>query len=119
MPISKAYPISEVMDTLAKHIRETNRKVFIAYILLGAETDTPEHAKALVELINRYEDEAYLFHVNLINFHEIPGQIDFKRTTSDKLQTFRDILHNSGVRTTVRQDFGESIDAACGQLAAD
>jgi 23S rRNA (adenine-C8)-methyltransferase len=119
MPISKAYPIHEVMNTLAEHIRETNRKVLIAYILLGGVTDSTDHARALVELINRYEDEAYLFHVNLINFHEVPGKVDFRRTSEDKLQKFRNILYDAGIRTTVRQDFGESIDAACGQLGVD
>ncbi len=119
VPISKKYSIKEVMDALARHIRITNRKVFIAYILLGDVTDSRGHAEALAKLIKSYKEEAYLFHVNLINFHEISGEVGFKSTTENKLERFRKVLYDAGIRTTVRQDFGENIDAACGQLSSD
>jgi 23S rRNA (adenine-C8)-methyltransferase len=117
VPIAKTYSIKEVMDALANHIDKTNRKVFLAYILFGGITDSLEHAEKLVELINSYEKQSYLFHVNLINYHQISGHSGFRKTTEAKLERFRKILHDAGIRTTVRQDFGEHIDAACGQLS--
>lgn len=117
VPIAKSYPVRVIMDALADHIRKTNRKVFIAYILLGGVTDTYKHAEELARLINSYEEESYLFHVNLINYHEIPGEMEFKKSSEENLERFRKILYDAGIRTTVRQDFGESIDAACGQLS--
>ncbi|MBD3366294.1 23S rRNA (adenine(2503)-C(2))-methyltransferase RlmN [candidate division WWE3 bacterium] len=117
MPVSKSYPVVAVMEALAEHIRVTNRKVFIAYILLGGVTDSLEHAQALAGLINSFE-EAYLFHVNLINYHEVPGG-KFKRCSEASLERFRKALFDAGIRSTVRQDFGEGIDAACGQLGGE
>lgn len=35
MPITKTYPLGQVLDTLDQHIRQTNRKVFLAYIMLN------------------------------------------------------------------------------------
>lgn len=116
MPISKAYPIPAVMEVLAKHIRVTNRKVLLAYMLLKDVTDTRGHAQALAELIKSYPKEAYLFHVNLINYHEVGGAA-FRRSANEKVHQFKQILYDHGIRCTVRQDFGEDIDAACGQLS--
>ncbi len=115
MPISKTFPIQEVMGALRDHILKTNRKVLIAYILLRDVNDSVDHARALAELLNSYEVVRGLFHVNLINMHEVDG-IPFKRTSLERLEAFRAVLHKHGIRTTVRQDFGEDIDAACGQL---
>jgi len=117
MPVSKIYPIKDVMDVLAKHIRVTNRKVFIAYILFGGLTDSEKHANGLVELLRSYKEELYLFHVNLINYHEISRDPEFKKTSRKQMERFQNILDKAGIRTTVRQDFGEGIDAACGQLS--
>ncbi len=116
MPISKTYPITDVMDALVDHIKVTKRKVFIVYTLLGGVNDTSIHAKALAELLNSYKNASYLFHVNLINYHEIAGE-KFKKSSTADVKTFREILKNKGVVNTLRQDFGESIDAACGQLS--
>ncbi len=115
MPISKTFPIQDVMSALRTHILRTHRKVLIAYILLKDVNDSVDHARALADLLNSHEDVKGLFHVNLINMHEVAG-IQFKRTSSERLEAFRAILHKWGIRTTVRQDFGEDIDAACGQL---
>jgi len=119
MPISKVYPIKNVMGALAEHIRVTNRKVLIAYILFGSLTDSEKHAKGLVDLLRFYKKEFYLFHVNLINYHEISNDSGFKKTSKRKLERFQNILNSAGIRTTVRQDFGEGIDAACGQLSGN
>jgi len=116
MPISKTFPLVDVMDSLEEHILKTNRKVLIAYVLLGGFNDTKEHAIALAEMLNSYEKVKHLFFVNLINFHEVAG-IKFKRPSQRAVDDFRAILQSYGIRNTLRQDFGERIDAACGQLS--
>ncbi len=115
IPMAVSYPIPEVMQALADHIRRTNRKVFIVYLLLGGVNDSPKHAEALAALLNSFKDVSYLFHVNLVNYHRIPTG-EFRKTTQEDLDRFRNILSRENIINTVRQDFGESIDAACGQL---
>ena len=47
MPITKTYPLGQVLDTLDQHIRQTNRKVFLAYIMLKDVNDSDRHAEQL------------------------------------------------------------------------
>ena len=116
MPIAKTYHIADVLEALEKHILATNRKVLIAYILLGGVNDSEDHAVALAEMLNSYGKVKSLFHVNLINLHEVEG-IGFKRSSGKAVDAYRWVLLKKGVRNTLRQDFGEGIDAACGQLS--
>lgn len=118
MPINKAYSIDEVFKTLNEHIAETNRKVFVAYILLEEVNDTMKHANALVQLIKKQGKKAYLYHVNLIRFHPGPTIEGFKRPATDRVDNFKRYLTEHGVSCTLRQSFGIGIDAACGQLFA-
>ena len=54
--------------------------------------------------------------VNLIPFNPFDGN-DFRRSRSNAIRAFRDILHKHKIRATVRKTRGDDIDAACGQLA--
>lgn len=116
MPISKRYPILDVMQELESYILKTNRKVLVAYLLLGDINDSKNHAEALARLLNSYPRVKGLFQVNLINFHEALG-LTFKKSNSKSVEVFRETLQKHGIVNTLRQDFGESIDAACGQLS--
>lgn len=118
MPVTKAYPIDKVFNALNEYIAITNRKVFIAYLLINGVTDTPEHAKALAHLLKRQGPKAYLYHVNLIKFHESNVVKGFKQPNEMGVEKFGELLRNRGIDYTVRQSFGEEIDAACGQLTA-
>lgn len=116
MPISKKYPITDIMRELEFYILKTNRKVLVAYLLLGDVNDSKNHAEALAKLLNSYLKVKGLFQVNLINFHEVPN-LPFKRSNPKSVWIFREILQENAIANTLRQDFGESIDAACGQLS--
>lgn len=117
MPITRKYPIHEVMHALDAHVSKTKRKVFIVYALLNHFNDTIEHAVALADLIKarRY---SYLYHINLLRFNA--GLLDsrFERSPTDRVKKFRGALRKMGMKHTLRQSFGLGINAACGQLYA-
>ena len=117
MPITRKYPIDEVMKAIDEHVRKTKRKVFIAYALFSDFNDSVEHAKSLADLIKSRKN-SYLYHVNLIRYN--PGSADsrFKRPSVARVYKFRETLLRMRVRHTLRQSFGTNIDAACGQLHA-
>lgn len=119
MPITKAYPIESVMATLRQHINLTNRKVFIAYILLDGITDSPDHAQELAKLLVNQGPKRYLFHVNLITYNPIRSDstTKFTQSQSTAVKTFTSILTTHNIKWTIRKSFGTEIDAACGQLA--
>jgi len=118
MPITNSYPIDKVFDTLNAYIQKTNNKVFIAYLLLAGVNDSLDHAAALAELIKNQGKKSYLYHVNLIRYNPGPSKTAFIRPDTDAVKAFQDKLHYYHITVTLRQDFGVSIAAACGQLAA-
>lgn len=116
MPINKIYSLLNVMKSLDKHIEKTKRRVFLAYLLLKNINDSTDHAEALATLIKRRDKNAYLYFVNLINFHPGDKRIPFDRTSARKLKEFTNILTSRNIKYSIRQSFGEEIGAACGQL---
>lgn len=118
MPITRAYPIEKVMAAIDKHLKITNHKVFIAYILLAGVNDSPRHAQALADLIKVSINRLKLLHVNLIRYNAGDSLTVYRKPTNSTVEKFQVILTQNQVHHTLRQDFGADIQAACGQLAA-
>ena len=112
MPISKAYKLKDLMDTIKKYIAKTNRRVTFEYIMLDGINDTEKCAKELVKLIKGLN-----CYVNLIPYNETEN-IDFNRSKKMQILAFYDILKVNGIAVTIRREFGGKVDAACGQLRA-
>ena len=113
MPISKRYPLNELMYSIKKYIDITNRRVTFEYIMLEGINDSEGCALELSKLLSGVN-----CYVNLIPYNETEN-IEFKRTKNDKLMKFYDILKKNRINVTVRKEFGSKVDAACGQLRAN
>ena len=113
MPINKAYPLNELMETIKEYINKTNRRVTFEYIMLDNVNDSEENAKELALLLKGIN-----CYVNLIPYNETEN-IEFTRTKEWKIMKFYDILKQNKINVTIRQEFGGSVDAACGQLRAN
>ena len=113
MPISKAYKLNELMDSIKEYIKITNRRVTFEYIMLENINDTHECAKELSNLLKNLN-----CYVNLIPYNETEN-IGFKRTKKMQILAFYDILKKNGINVTIRKEFGSKVDAACGQLRAN
>ena len=113
MPINKAYPLNELMKVIKEYISVTNRRVTFEYIMLEDVNDFEKEALELVKLLRGIN-----CYVNLIPYNETEN-IQFKRTKEWKIMKFYDILKSNNINTTIRKEFGGSVDAACGQLRAN
>jgi len=118
IPITRAYPIEKVFTAIDDHLKVTNHKVFISYVLMKDVNDSVDHATALAELIRQTPDRIRLCHINLIRYNSGPSLTTYQRPDRDKIDRFMEVLENNRVHHTLRQDFGLKIAAACGQLAA-
>lgn len=116
MPITKAYPIEAVMKVLDERIRATNRRIFLAYLLLKGVNDSQKHAQAVVDLIKKRGRHWYLYHVNLIRYNPGPSMVEFKAPTEKTVKNFIEVLDKNNISWSLRQSFGQKIFAACGQL---
>ena len=113
MPINKAYPLNELMKVIKEYISKTNRRITFEYIMIENVNDSEKEALELVKLLKGIN-----CYVNLIPYNETEN-IQFKRTKEWKIVKFYDILKSNKINTTIRKEFGGSVDAACGQLRAN
>ena len=112
MPISKGYKMEELMEAVKYYEKEAGRRVTFEYIMLKGVNDTLECAEQLVKLIR-----GTLAYVNLIPYNPV-DENSFQRSDDKQVHKFFSYLMQHGVNTTVRKEFGNDIDAACGQLRA-
>ncbi len=112
VPINKKYPIKELLAACQRYLPDAPRDfITFEYVMLDGVNDSIEHAKELAKLT---KDTPCKF--NLIPFNTFSG-ISFKRSKSESIRIFRDVLMQAGYVVTVRKTRGDDIAAACGQLA--
>jgi 23S rRNA (adenine2503-C2)-methyltransferase len=112
VPINRRHPIKDLLDACWHYVEKQNaRNVTFEYVMLDGVNDKPEHARQLVQLLRGHPAK-----VNLIPFNPFPGT-RYRRSSSEAIERFRDIVIKGGVIATIRRTRGDDIDAACGQLA--
>ena len=110
VPINQKYPLKDLLAACDDYTQATSRRVSYEYVMLAGVNDAPELAYELGELL-----QGKLAHVNLIPVNPSAGA--FNRPNGHTIFRFQTILHEFGVRTTIRAEKGVEISAACGQLA--
>ncbi len=118
MPVNKRYPVRDLIRAAREYTRKTRRRVSFEYILLKEKNDSPEQARTLALRLREGapEDQALLFHVNLIPWNPVPGT-PLSRSDRKRVLAFQAVLKEEGIPCTVRVERGADIGAACGQLA--
>jgi 23S rRNA (adenine2503-C2)-methyltransferase len=115
VPINRKYPIAELMDACLRYLDAAPRDfITFEYCMLDGVNDTPEHAAALVALVQHRVS----CKLNLIPFNPFPAS-GLKRSPRERVSAFAKTLQDAGIVTTVRKTRGDDIDAACGQLAGE
>jgi 23S rRNA (adenine2503-C2)-methyltransferase len=112
MPVNERHPLAVVLAACRAHHAQTNRTVFIEYVMLAGVNDRPEQALELARLLG----PGYTFKVNLIPYN--PTDSVYEGSSRQAIAAFAAVLTEHGVPATVRLTRGRDIAAACGQLAA-
>ena len=113
VPLNRKYPIGEVLAACRDYVGEGRRRVTIEYVMLKDVNDQDSHAHALVKTLATVPAK-----VNLIPFNPFPQTV-YQRSSMQRIERFRNILHAAGMVTITRKTRGDDIDAACGQLAGE
>ncbi len=117
MPINRRWKIEELL-TAAKEFEKSlkrGERFTFEYVLLGGVNDSDGHARELAKLLNDYELNRVK--INLIP-HNSAEPLQYKPSTGEQIERFKDILESKGIFAFVRRPRGRDIYAACGQLAA-
>lgn len=112
VPINRKYPIRELLAACLRYIEKAPRDfVTFEYVMLKGINDSVEQARELVGTVKPVPCK-----INLIPFNPFADS-GYVRSDNAAVSAFRDVLLQAGLTATVRRTRGDSIDAACGQLA--
>ncbi|RMW98903.1 23S rRNA (adenine(2503)-C(2))-methyltransferase RlmN [Allofranklinella schreckenbergeri] len=119
VPLNKKYPLAELMAACRRYLQYAPRDfITFEYCMLAGVNDQPEHAQALLDLLNTDGLGVGWCKLNLIPFNPFPDS-GLVCSTPHDVQAFAKVLLDAGVVVTVRKTRGDDIDAACGQLAGE
>lgn len=117
VPSARAYKLDRLMQSIATYQERTKKRVFVEYVMLGPDFNClEEHARELGELLQGRDVV-----VNLIPWNPIlsPG-MEFKAPVHGATAAFKRILKEEyGLPSTLRQEKGQDVSAACGQLVLE
>ncbi|MBL9200054.1 MAG: 23S rRNA (adenine(2503)-C(2))-methyltransferase RlmN [Opitutaceae bacterium] len=112
VPVAKKWPLDELMAACRSYSETTGRRIFYEWTLIEGKNDSPDHARAVGELLRGLPAQ-----VNLIPLNPTTGY-DGAPTHSEAAKRFQKILADEfELPSTVRQRRGIDIAAGCGQLA--
>ncbi len=111
MPMNKAYPLKEVLDTIRSFPKGKQRRISFEYIVFGGYNHSASHVKELARVL-----QGIACRINLIRFHSIPDS-HLKPPSEADLNQFKTLLEAKGFITIIRKSRGQDINAACGMLA--
>lgn len=110
MPVSRRYPVEELLQVCREYAGETGRRITFEYALVRGRTDTREQIRLLADRL-----KGMLCHVNLIPLNEVK-ETEFSGTSRKRAAEIAEYLESRGIPATVRRELGADIQAACGQL---
>ena len=119
VPLNRKYPLAELLDACNRYLVHAPRDfITFEYCMLDGVNDQPEHARALIDLVQRHAGRGVSCKFNLIPFNPFE-QSGLTRSPQPQVLAFARLLSDAGIVTTVRKTRGDDIAAACGQLAGD
>lgn len=114
VPTSKAYPLDKLMQVVDEHLAaRDNRLVMVEYCMLEGVNDSIETAHLLGKLL-----AGRSVHVNLIPYNTTEVGAQYRSPSMEAIRAFHAVLREEyNLKATVRENHGNDIDGACGQLA--
>ncbi|KAF5830020.1 hypothetical protein DUNSADRAFT_15164 [Dunaliella salina] len=118
VPSAKAYHIDKLIESVAAYQHLSKQRIFVEYVLLAGVNDGAEHAHQLGALLSGLK-----VLLNLIPWNPVLAAKeahDYSAPSQESILQFQSIVRsNYHVPTTVRQEKGQDIAGACGQLALE
>jgi 23S rRNA (adenine2503-C2)-methyltransferase len=110
MPINKKWDIATLLAALRAFPLEPRRRLTFEYVLLAGVNDSDDDADRLVRLLRGFRCK-----VNLIPFNPHPAS-PYARPAEDRIRSFQAQLRAGGLAVYLRDNRGNDVLAACGQL---
>jgi len=110
VPVSKIYPLKDLITACREYTGKTNRIITFEYIMIKGVNSSREDAIELAKLLKGLKCK-----VNTIVFNQVKA-IDYYPPSKEEARLFMKTLKAGGVNAIGRKPKGADIDAGCGQL---
>ena len=120
VPAAKQWPLHELIEALDDHLNSVSRHsgshdgLMVEYVLLKGVNDRREDADELIALLRGKPVMLNLIPYNPNVTATLHG---FEAPSIESCRAFGKIVIEGGLRVRLREEFGQDINAACGQLA--
>ena len=120
VPAAKQWPLHELIEALDDHLNSVSRHsgshdgLMIEYVLLKGVNDRREDADQLIALLRGKPVMLNLIPYNPNVTATLHG---FEAPSIESCRAFGKVIIEGGLRVRLREEFGQDINAACGQLA--
>lgn len=108
IPLAKNYPLPAIISALKFFAEKTSRRLTIEYCLIDGVNSAPAQAKQLKKLLRGLPVQ-----INLIPLNPTPN-CSYQTPSANTIRKFQNELRD--LPTTLREEKGRDINAACGQL---
>jgi 23S rRNA (adenine2503-C2)-methyltransferase len=110
MPVNRKYPLADLMRAADGYAEKTGRRVSFEYAMIDGVNDSEAQAGQLVRLLR-----GRLCHVNLIPLNQSLDP-SLRPSRPEQILAFQQVVADAHIPCTIRQNKGQDILAACGQL---
>ena len=112
MPITRRYPLSQVLSAMKDFPLTQRRRITAEYVLIAGINDSPADARKLARRLRGIPVK-----INVIPFNPDPRYLpEFRRPSEESIEAFVEALANERYTVTVRRSKGPDASAACGRL---
>ncbi len=111
IPISKKYPLSQLIESCKIFALQKNTFVNLSYLLINNFNDSEQHALDFIKLIT----PTHLFRVQLLLYNKI-DDLSYRRPTQQKIEKFKDLVSQNNIEVMIVKSRGRDMNSGCGQL---
>ncbi|MCU0578881.1 MAG: 23S rRNA (adenine(2503)-C(2))-methyltransferase RlmN, partial [Desulfobacterota bacterium] len=112
MPVSRRYPLRDLIAACKAYPLPRGKRITFEYILLAGVNDSLPAAGDLADLLQGVQAK-----INLIPFNPHEGS-EFRPPAEGQILAFQEALVRRHYTAIIRRSKGSDISAACGQLQA-
>ena len=112
MPVNRRHPLGEVLAACRDYSEATGKRITFEYAMIKGVNIGADTPRKLVDLLNGIPCNINLIPVN-------PGAHGYKPPNQKERALFLRALQAAGLDAVVRQERGQDIQGACGQLAGE
>ena len=111
MPLTRKYPLSELMRAARSYPLRPRERLTFEYVLLDRINDSDSDAARVAGLLRGIRSK-----LNLIPYNPGP-ELPYRASPLERVLEFQRVLTSRGLSAFVRVSRGQDVRAACGQLS--